>query len=53
LYGEDLVGGAREARQKSDLHLAREVLNEAFPGLQVQTYFARLQESGVTFDTVL
>jgi hypothetical protein len=54
LFGPQLTDAARkEQRQRQDLRDTRENLIRAFPGLKVEIFFARLQESGVTFDPVL
>ena len=52
VHGKILEGARKEERQCDDLRLARKNLTGSFPQLQVNTFFARLQESGVTFDHV-
>jgi hypothetical protein len=52
LHGPTLDTAGREARQRQDLHISSMDLRQAFPGLRVDTFFARLQEPGVTFEPV-
>lgn len=52
LHGAVLEGARKEERQKEDLRRARRDLTEAFPELKVEIFFARLQESGVTFEAI-
>jgi carbonic anhydrase len=42
----------KEKRQRQDLHDTRANLLQAFPDLKVEIFFARLQEPGVTFESV-
>lgn len=52
VHGATLEGARKEERQRQDLHTARVNLQGAFPGLEVNTFFARLKDPGVAFEGV-
>jgi hypothetical protein len=52
LYGPTLDPARKDERQRQDLRRSRDDLRRVFPNLKVEIFFARLQESGVTFEPV-